>query len=249
MTLLELGDQTFLIDAGISPKQMHERLRIANKTIDKIDGVFITHEHTDHVSGLPTLSKKYQMPIYVTEGTYRNLHSNITKAMDVNLFRVIEIDKPIQLNGSVILPFQTYHDALEPCGYKFIHEGKSLVYMTDTGYFPTKHYHLLSNSHGYIIESNHEPDLLLESNRPWILKRRILDDQGHLSNEDSAFLMTNVIGENTKVIVLAHLSEECNTETFALGTYQKVFENQGMIFKDYHIACAKQAIPLEEIIL
>ncbi|MCK7488284.1 MAG: hypothetical protein MZU97_24430 [Bacillus subtilis] len=124
-------------------------------------------------------------------------------------------------------------------------EANRLVYLTDSGYFPSAKFGEIANANHYIIESNHDPELLLESDRTWQLKRRILDDQGHLSNEDSAFLVCNVLGDQTKKIVLAHLSEECNTESHALKTYHQAFLKQGLIFEDFAIICAKQDEPLE----
>jgi phosphoribosyl 1,2-cyclic phosphodiesterase len=159
---------------------------------------------------------------------------------------LINFDELLMPDGFVVRPFMTYHDALEPCGYKFIEASKSLVYLTDSGYFPQKHYDIIRNADAYILESNHDPEMLLDSDRPWILKKRILDDQGHLSNQDSAQLIMNVIGPNTKVIILAHLSQECNTPEAALSAYQRMFDDQGLIYNDYRILYAEQDRPIKE---
>lgn len=246
-TYIKIGNHSILMDVGISLRQIEERLKLANTELLSLDGVFITHEHGDHVAGLVSVAKKFNMPIYCSLGTFKNLSRTISERVDPSLFRFIEFNQPIFLDGYEVIPFMTYHDALEPCGFRFIESGKSLVYMTDTGYFPENRYELLRNADVYIIESNHEPDLLLDSDRPWLLKRRILDDQGHLSNEDSAFLTLNLLGEHTKKIILAHLSEECNTETHALLTYERIFRKQGLIPEDYAIVCAKQNEILETI--
>jgi len=248
-TYLEIGQKKFLIDVGISLKQIVFRLSIRNKELSTLDGVFITHEHIDHVMGLIMVAKTYKMPIYLSEGTYKNLNFRILDKIDSSYFRFIDFESPILLDECSILPFMTYHDALEPCGYRFTESGTSLVYLTDTGYFPQKNFDILRNATAYIIEANHSLDLLLDSNRPWTLKRRILDDQGHLSNDDSAFLTINLVGENTKLIILAHLSEECNTEEDALAAYTNVFLEQGLIIEDFEITCARQNEPLEEMCL
>jgi phosphoribosyl 1,2-cyclic phosphodiesterase len=133
---------------------------------------------------------------------------------------------------------------LEPCGYKFVESGKSLVYLTDTGYYPQTAFDAIRNADVYVIEANHDPEMLLDSDRPWVLKRRILDDEGHLSNEDSAFLMASVLGDKTRKIILAHRSQECNTKEKSLEIYQKIFSEQGLIFADYHVECAEQDVPL-----
>ncbi len=95
------------------------------------------------------------------------------------------------------------------------------------------------------MESNHDPELLLESDRTWLLKRRILDDRGHLSNDDSAYLLANILGEKTKTITLAHLSQECNTAEHAMASYRDVFTKQGLVFRDFKILCAHQDVPME----
>ncbi len=246
-TFVGIGNEKILIDTGISPKQVLLRLAETGQNLDMITAVFITHEHSDHVNGLANLYKKFNMPIYLSKGTFRNLSRNILDVIPDNAFNFIEFNQEIKFKGFQILPFMTYHDALEPTGYKVIENDKSLVYMTDTGYFPEHGFNLLRNADVYIIESNHEPDLLLDSDRPWVLKRRILDDKGHLSNEDSAFLMINLLGERTKKIVLAHLSEECNTVEHALSTYQRVFNAHGVPYHEYQIVCANQYTFTEEI--
>jgi len=244
-TLLEIEDRVYLIDCGITMRQIQSRLEQKNAKLTRLDGIFLTHEHGDHVGGLLPLVNKFKPTVHLTEGTYRNLPKPIRENLDETLLRFVRFEEPYVNDIVVVKAIQAYHDALEPCGYRFVHRGKSLVYLTDTGYFPTAKYGELANADHYIIESNHDPDLLLDSDRTWQLKRRILDDQGHLSNEDSAFLITNVLGEATKKIVLAHLSQECNTESHALHTYHQVFLKQGMIFEDYAIVCAKQDEPLD----
>ncbi len=248
-TYLEIGSGKYLIDIGISLRQVQSRLEQAGKTLDHLDGIFITHEHIDHVAGIVSVVKKFKCMVYLTEGTYKNLSRAILSGLDQDYVRLVNYDEILMPNGFAVKPFMTYHDALEPCGYKFTENGKNLVYMTDSGYYPQKQFDLIRNADVYIVESNHDPEMLLESDRPWLLKKRILDDQGHLSNEDSAFLLINVLGEKTKTIILAHLSEECNTPEVALKTYRKVFEEQGLIYDDYRVLYAFQNQPLGEEII
>jgi len=246
-TYLEIGSTKILIDAGLSLRQIASRLLSIGKTFSGLDYVFLTHEHGDHISGLLTIHKKHGPLIYMTQGTYRNMPVRIRENLNPESVRFVTYHEPLWLDGFSVLPFMTYHDALEPCGYRFTEGGNSLVYMTDTGYFPQSGFDYIRNADMYMIESNHEPDLLLDSDRPWLLKKRILDDQGHLSNEDSAFLIANIIGERTKKIVLAHLSEECNTEGDAIRAYHKVFIDQGIAIEDFALVCARQNEPLLEI--
>jgi len=244
-TYLQTGEHAYLIDAGLSLRQIVSRLDVCNLVPSRIHGIFITHEHGDHISGLVTINHKYHCPIYLTEGTLQGLPSRIREAIPQADFRVIRYFEPITFPDLTVTPIMTYHDAIEPCGYKFASQGKTLVYITDCGYYPEKSYDVIRNADHYILESNHDPELLLESDRTWMLKRRIMDDQGHLSNEDSAYLLANVLGEKTKTIVLAHLSQECNTDEHALAAYRDVFTKQGLVVRDFKILCAHQDVPNE----
>ena len=249
-TYLEIGNSKILIDCGLSYRQLVYRLAEKEKDLTGLKAIFITHEHADHVAGLRVLANKHKdMKIVLSEGTYQALDKRYTGDINNEMFMVVKSDVMINVFDFKVLPFSTYHDASEPFGYRFLENEKSLVYITDTGYFPIKQYDKLRDAEAYIIESNHHVEMLLESSRPWQLKRRILDDQGHLSNEDSANLLLNLAGEKTKYIVLAHLSSECNLEALALSTYKKIFLEQGVDISLYKLLAARQNEPSEEIII
>jgi phosphoribosyl 1,2-cyclic phosphodiesterase len=192
-------------------------------------------------------AKNHDIEIYLSEGSLKNLKKEVKYEIDCRKFQTCIPEKMLEFDGFNVMPFNVYHDAIEPFGYRFYENGKSLVYITDTGYFPQRKYNLISNAEAYIIESNHEVEMLLESDRSWFLKRRILDDEGHLSNEDSANLLLNLAGDKTKVIVLAHLSEECNLDTKALEAYNKAFINQGVDIYAYKLIVAYQHYSTELI--
>ena len=246
-TYIEIGNTKVLIDCGLSFKQIKSRLRENDRDLAGLSAIFITHEHSDHVSALSKIAAKHDIKIYLSQGTYDGINKRIMSEIYPDYFHIIKNEEIIEFDGFQVFPFLTYHDAAEPFGYKFIENEKSLIYITDTGYFPIKKYDIIRNSEAYIIESNHEVEMLLESSRPWLLKRRILDDTGHLSNEDSANLMLNIIGEKTKYIVLAHLSEECNLEEHAINAYNKAFYDEGVDINSYQIIIAKQNRSIEEI--
>lgn len=246
-TFLEIGSFRILIDVGISLRQIRSRLEEKNQALDRIDAVFLTHEHVDHVIGLASLASKFKMPMYMTEGTYRNLPLKTRESLDRDAVKILAAGEVIQMDSFLVKPLPAFHDALEPCGYKFTEGGKSLVYITDTGYYPQSAFDAIRNADMYILEANHDPEMLLDSDRPWQLKRRILDDEGHLSNEDSAFLVANVLGDRTRKIILAHRSQECNTKEKSLETYREVFTRQGLIFEDYRVECAEQDAPMDPI--
>lgn len=242
-TYIEIGNEKILVDCGLNYKQLTLRLALHGKTLEGLTKIFITHEHSDHVSQLAMFAKKHPIDIYLSEGTFQNLNKTIRNTIDIRRFKIMLPEEMIDFDHYRVLPFMVYHDAFEPFGFRFFEGEQSLVYMTDTGYFPMRKFHLVMNAEAYVIESNHEVEMLLESDRPWLLKRRILDDQGHLSNEDSAQLLLNLAGDRTKVIVLAHLSEECNIDTLARDAYSKVFLDQGVDLYAYRIEVAKQNEP------
>ena len=136
------------------------------------------------------------------------------------------------------------HDATNPCAYLIKDKDSSLFYMTDTGVFLEETLPLIKDPTYLIIESNHDIKMLLHTNRPFDLKNRIMSDHGHLCNEDSAIAATSIIGEHTKEIVLAHLSEEANTPEVAIEAYQKIFKHFGVPFNKYLIRCASQRVSL-----
>jgi len=246
-TYLEIGNEKILIDCGLSYKQIKDRLAEYDKTIDGLTKVFITHEHSDHVGHLGMLAKKHDFDIYLSEGTLAKLKKKIKYTIDCRRYKTILPEEMLEFDDFNVLPFDIYHDATEPLGYRFFEGEKSVVYITDTGYFPMRKYHLIANAEVYIIESNHEVEMLLESDRPWLLKRRILDDEGHLSNEDSANLLLNIAGDKTRYIILAHLSAECNVNEKALDAYNKAFIAQGVDIYAYRLIVAEQNYPTELI--
>ena len=224
-TLVVAKNTTILIDMGISLVRLKAGLEEINKKLGDIDALFITHEHTDHVNGLKHFSPK---KIYSLEGTL---------GIDYN---VISAYTKINIKDIDIIPFFTSHDAHNPCGYVLECEDEKLVYMTDTGVFYNNNLPYLSNPNYLIIESNHDVGMLLKTHRTYELKCRIMSDVGHLCNEDSAIVAKDIIGDKTKEIVLAHLSEEANTSELALKAYHDIFKHFGIREGQILIRCANQ---------
>ena len=152
---------------------------------------------------------------------------------------ILENYKEYTFGSFKVIPLKTSHDAINPCGYIFEDKDEKLVYMTDTGKILKKSLALMNNADYYFIESNHDLDMLYNSGRPQSLINRIAGIKGHLSNEDSAYYMSGLIGPKTKKIMLAHLSEDCNTEKVTLETYRRVFKLKNVDYKG-EIKCAKQ---------
>ena len=225
-TIVANNNTRILIDMGISLCRLEEGLAEINLKLDDIDAAFFTHNHTDHIGGIKFLSPK---KMYALEGT-----------LPTSLSNVIELNQPINIKDIEVTAFKTSHDATNPCGYMFKSSGKTLVYMTDTGVFLDENLPLIQNPDYLIIESNHDISMLLKTNRPFELKERIMSDHGHLCNEDSAIAAISIIGDNTKEIVLAHISEEANTPEVAIEAWKKIFAHFGKRFDKYNIRVANQ---------
>lgn len=225
-TILFSHGTTILIDLGLPLVRVKEGLQLLNKTIKDVDGVIYTHEHSDHINGLKSFSPKI---MYATEGTLPGSLSNR-----------VEYYQPFTIKNLKITPFPTSHDAKKPCGYVIESEDEKFVYFTDTGVFVEAALPLLINPDYLMIESNHDVARLMHTNRPMNLKMRILSEHGHLCNEDSAFAASKIVGNKTKEVILAHLSEEANTPELALEAYRNVFSYCGLVFDRYHIRCAPQ---------
>lgn len=224
-TFIEINNHKYLIDIGCTFLYAQKKLEEINVDIKDIEGIFITHAHKDHIAGLKKTIKSIKPKIYLTEKIAYDINDNIENYIFLD-------EKSIINNVNVsILPMS--HDVTECVGYLFEYNEKDLVYITDTGYINEKYNNLLNNRMNYVIESNHDVNLLLESSRPYFLKSRILGDCGHLSNKDCAYYLNKVIGERTKNIVLAHLSEESNTHQLALDTVTKLINYDNNIYTAY----------------
>lgn len=208
-TYVETKNHKILIDVGTSTLQLEKNLNKIGVEAKDIDIILITHAHIDHVKGLKVFNKKYSPLIYITDLILKesNLESmNYRELKDLSCIEDISI-KTIDLS----------HDVKDIKGYIIEEDNSSLVYITDTGYINENYFKDIKNKNIYFFESNHDIEKLMNNpNYPHHTKIRILGDKGHLSNKDSAYYLTKVIGENTKYIILSHLSEQNNTEELAL---------------------------------
>lgn len=211
-----------LIDCGISRKQLLYRLNEIGFSEHDIKYVFLTHDHYDHYKNIHIFDKNI---VYSAKKNIKDLDDEHT--LIPYTYQQFDVFNVFTLKVS--------HDASDPIGFIFKTD-ETLLYMTDTGYVSFKNREYMHNLDYYIIESNHDIEMLMNTKRPLFLKNRILNDEGHLSNEYSAQLMSEVIGENTKEIVLAHLSEEANTKEKALETYYSIFKDNNILFDCIKVA-------------
>lgn len=212
VTYIETAHTKILIDIGMSCLYVEKKLKELEVEPNTIEAIIITHTHIDHVAGLKVFIKKYHPTIYVSKKMYNDLKEIIGD----NEYYFIE-DK-IFINDLIVTAFSVSHDASDTNGYIVESNDKSIVYVTDTGYLNNKHFELLRNKDAYIFESNHDIKMLMNGKYQYHLKQRIISDRGHLSNEDSSYYLSKIIGKNTKHIILAHLSKENNTPELAHNT-------------------------------
>ena len=224
--LIRHKDSSILIDCGSTKKYLMNSIQQVGASIDDLNGVLITHAHTDHVSQLKHFKNN---DVY----SYCELKDALNKNDIVPGQNFNIQDFQIQVLG-------LSHDAPNTIGFVIECDGKKLVYVTDTGYIPNQIKPYIENADYYIFESNHDINALLHTNRPMFLKQRILSDSGHLNNEDSSINLLNVINSNTKKIVLAHLSEEANTPDLALDTFHDVTLKKDIHIQNVDVWAAKQ---------
>ena len=242
-TYVSAGNVNILIDAGISVKEINSRTDI---NLKEIDAIFITHEHIDHVKYIESIARLSDAVIYANEKTFNKMILKYFKSLDGIKVKYIDANKPFKLSDIKVMALNLQHDAENCYGYIFASKTQVLGYCTDTGYIPVPYIDILRKVNSLIIESNHDVEMLMESNRPWYLKQRILSVKGHMSNKICGELLNKILDDcKLEKIVLAHLSEECNTEEIAVDTVLENIEKENIP----QIFVAKQwvALPLLEV--
>lgn len=204
-----------LIDAGISMKRIKSNLALSGLTVGDVSGILITHEHSDHISGLAMLIKYYDIPVYAPRTVASHLHYSIA-GIDECL-HIIPVGEAFELGGMIVTAFSTPHDTEQSVGYR-IERDCVFAIATDMGHVTDEVAASLRGADAVIIEANHDVDMLMGGPYPYYLKRRILSPNGHLSNSDCAGLAAYLADSGTRYIVLGHLSRENNTPALAYQT-------------------------------
>ncbi len=218
-----------MIDMGISLKSLKAGLERIGRGIDDIKACFVTHDHSDHICGF----KHFPHPnIYSLPGAFEG-----SKHLEIGVGETI--------GDLTIIPLKTSHDAYNPCGYIIFDDHSTLAYITDTGKLGKKTLKSIVNCDYYLFESNYDRTMLKESGRPIYLKKRIDGPQGHLSNVQSAEYLSGLLGENTKKVYLAHISQECNTKEKALQTHMETYKEKGMDVSHIEFFALDQFEPME----
>ncbi len=220
---VESGSTAILVDGGFSGREIAERLSRIDRDISCLKGVFVTHEHHDHISGVGVVSRRCRVPVFANEGTYRGAGKTLTKLFKRSEF---ETGDAVEFDGLLVRSFAISHDTADPVGF-VIEDGKSkLGICTDTG-IPTRLIsRRMAQCDALVVEFNHDPVMLKNGPYPQSLKQRVNSSQGHLSNSDGAGLLDSVIHDNLRQVVLAHLSETNNLPEIAYKEAEKVVKDR-----------------------
>lgn len=217
-----------LIDAGLPGKSLQAALDRISVDAGSIQGILITHEHSDHVRGAGVLSRRYNIPIYANSKTWVAMQRSIGVIAPQNV-RVFETGRDFYLGDCNITPYSLPHDAADPVGFSFDHRGRKISQITDLGYVPKDLFDYIGNSDIILIESNHDIERLSNSARPAALKRRIRSKHGHLSNEDSAEACVKLAEMGCRRFILGHMSAETNTPKLAYDANATILAEAGFV--------------------
>src|SRR5574344_210319 len=240
-TYIELDNHKILIDVGITYKDLSNRLDEIDVDVKDIDTVLITHAHNDHTKGLNTFYHKVKPIIYMTNKTYKEINDKIKSGIEYQA-----LESSFNSDDIHIDTISVSHD-VDCHGYIIEYNNKSIVYITDTGYLNEKYYDILKDRTMYIFESNHDIDMNLNSKKPKLLRDRVVSDVGHLSNKQSAYYLSKLVDIDTHYIILAHLSEDDNTEELAISTLKDELEKHNKNIKYIKTAKQHQIIDLIEM--
>lgn len=248
-TYIETSNAKILVDAGLSGKKIKEAMDSINRDICDVDAIFVSHEHSDHIQGVGVLARKYGIDVYANQGTWAAMAPKIGKVPLENR-NIIEMGETISIKDLDIESFGVSHDAAEPQFYQMHSDNKAFAILTDTGYVSERTKGIISSADAYLMECNHDLEMLRNGSYSWYLKQRILSDHGHLSNEDGAAALMDIMGNKTKQIFLGHLSPENNLKELAHNTVALDMEKHDFgVETDFHIADTDplKAQPLYEI--
>lgn len=214
---IQTSNTKILIDAGESSKKISNALSSINIDPNNIDAILITHEHSDHVKGLGTFSKKYNIPVYANSKTWDAMSEQSSKISDKNI-KKFTIEENFEIGDLKIHPFKIPHDAANPCGFNIFYNNQKLSIATDIGHMTSSIARKLEDSSFILLESNYDPQILKCSSYPYTLKQRIAGPNGHLPNIDAGKTISYLMNSGLKEVMLGHLSKENNFPELAYQT-------------------------------
>ncbi|MBQ8109063.1 MAG: MBL fold metallo-hydrolase [Clostridia bacterium] len=227
-TYVGCDDAHILVDAGVSGTRVSQELARVGIDPNALSAILVTHEHADHIKGIGILSRKYDLPVYATEGTWEGMYDKIGAIADKN--RVIfEPDQDFFIGSLDITPFSIPHDAAQPVGYTFELDGSKFSIATDIGSVRDGWMGHVIGSDAIILESNYDLDMLKAGRYPYDLKKRIMSRKGHLSNDDAGYVAVELAKNGTQQIILGHLSKENNFPELAMRSCELAFQMAGLV--------------------
>lgn len=229
---VENEEHSFLVDVGLSGKKMEQLFAKIDRDMKSLSGILVTHEHSDHIKGLGIVARKYNIPIFANAQTW-NAMEGLIGNIPTDLRFHFDMETVKTFGSLDIQSFAVSHDAVEPMFYTFNENGRKLVVITDTGYVSDRMKGHIAAADSYVFESNHDVNMLQMGKYPWSIKRRILSDVGHVSNEDAAVAMSEVVAEKPTQIYLAHLSKDNNMKDLARMSVTQTLQSCGVIAGEY----------------
>ncbi|MBM7572548.1 MBL fold metallo-hydrolase [Aquibacillus albus] len=242
--------EKILVDAGLSGKEMERLMTEVSVNPEEITKILVTHEHSDHIKGLGIFARRHRLPIYANEKTWKAMEDSIGK-IELDQKFVFNMEETKSFGDMDIESFGVSHDAAEPMFYTFHHQGKKVALVTDLGYVSERIKKTVENADALIFEANHDVSMLRMCRYPWNVKRRILGDSGHVSNDDCALALSDIIGNNTKRIYLAHLSKDNNMKELARMSVENHLNEYGFTTGtslEIHDTDPKTPTPLYEVV-
>ena len=220
-SLVATGECRLLLDAGLSARQIIQRLDAIGVRPESLDGILITHEHSDHIAGLTIFCRRFSVPIYANPLTAESLRRGPLE--DYAHWKLFATGAVYSIKDIEVQSFYVPHDAVDPTAFVLSANEGSIGFLTDLGYAPKLALERIRNVDILVVETNHDERMLQEdSKRPWSVKQRIMSRHGHLSNEAAAKLVASVAGQGLRRVVLGHLSRDCNRPELAVRAMEKL---------------------------
>lgn len=223
--LVEMGNRRILVDAGISCRRIERGLAAVGMQVGELDGVVITHEHSDHIKGIPIMVKKHRIPIYARRSTWACMPAGEKIPSECRR----EIGDKINFGPLQVIPFPISHDAADPVGFSFCCQDRKWVVATDLGMITRSVAEALAHADVAVLESNHDIEMLQTGPYPYYLKQRIRGKKGHLSNYEAGYLLARIPRARQMQVFLAHLSQHNNVPLLAERTVSEVLNNHDCV--------------------
>ncbi|ABR50818.1 beta-lactamase domain protein [Alkaliphilus metalliredigens QYMF] len=238
--LISDGKEHLLVDAGLSGKQIESRLKDIGMNPKDLTGILVSHEHRDHILGVGILSRRYNLPVYANEGTWKGMADKVGKVKEEHIC-FFDQTRDFKIGKLTVSPFSISHDAKDPVGFCFQGSNAKISIATDLGHIDEEILNKVGNSDLVVLESNHDVEMLKIGQYPYALKRRVLSDVGHLSNDAAGDAIVDLVKRNVKAILLAHLSKENNFPELAMITVKNILQSNEMIIgRDIEVSLAER---------